>query len=248
MPEAYFKYHPLSATPLRPKALSIVSQQHARSACGATSTGLSLRDYGLVDLFSSLSTPMHMVARHILMQQLDGGTGPRLFLRRTRSYRPVVFAVSLRLGSMTATALGRISQPTIDLSCPRCRCNRHSLPHSSSVLLSSHSKHGPLPIWPNAGHLTFAILQSCMQQAVTYCTSVPSRSFRCAHRVEYCVPRWHHQTGLILPFWFILSDHMKDFWISYSTPIRSRRFASWSRDLSRILIVISLSPIGSQPT
>jgi hypothetical protein len=44
--------------------------QHARSrlhpACGTTA--LALRDYGLADP----SNPMHTVARHILMQQLDG--------------------------------------------------------------------------------------------------------------------------------------------------------------------------------
>lgn len=53
------------------QSVAIVSQ-HARAIMvhlhAILQNGLALRDYGLVDL----SSPTRVVARHILMQQLDG--------------------------------------------------------------------------------------------------------------------------------------------------------------------------------
>jgi len=156
--------------------------------------------------------PMHMVTRHILMQQLDGELARAYSFDGSRSCRPVIFAVSPRLGFITALPWAAVLNRLLTWGAVV------AYHIALAFLLSSHVKplpmHGPLPIWPDAGHLTFAILQSCSKrQAVLVC--LPGRSR--VHPGLECVPRWRHQAGLILPFCtiFILLDHMTDLWTSF---------------------------------
>lgn len=113
------------------------------------------------------------------------GTGPRLFLRWTRSCRPVVFTVSPRLGFMKYHRLGLqhstnhqdelpLQQPTI-IAC-------HMALALCCRLIRSHTRfmHGPLVIWRNAGRLTF---RHPSELHAGSRNSVPSRSFQGASRV-----------------------------------------------------------------
>jgi hypothetical protein len=126
------------------------------------------------------------------------------------------FTVSPRLGFTTATALGCSTQPTTSLS---FRGSNNSPPHSSSFVLSSHTK--PRTCYARAAtdlaRCRASRIRNPPELHAASRTSVRSRSFQGGSRVEYCVPRWCHQTGLPLPFCttLILLDHMTNSWISH---------------------------------
>jgi hypothetical protein len=88
------------------------------------------------------------------------GTGPRLFLRWTRSCRPVVFTVSPRLGFMKCHRLGlqhsTDHQDELPLQQPTTTACHMALALCCR-LIRSHARfmHGLLVIWRNAGRLTF---------------------------------------------------------------------------------------------
>lgn len=125
----------------------------------------------------SLQPHACMVARHILMQQLDGELARAYsFDRPDLSFSLYRLGLALRLPLPWAPGLNR---QTTSISC--C-CNNHSLPHGSSFLLSS-----PLTFRARAA----ADLAKCRASHIrnpselhaANRTSVPSRSVQDGSRV-----------------------------------------------------------------